>query len=318
MNKRIDIKIFWLKKLEKYKYLITALFLHVLLLFISGPILIVAPSNKDEVIIDIRQKPHREEVVKAAEIHDKKVIEEVPLHIIEKTIQMKKMIVIEKGRKLSTFIQLPSGLSPKKIKFNPSIRYKLIPMESLLKPRADIQGKEIISFFGSEGGEDVSSVVFVVDRSGSMYGRRIAKVKKELKKSISGLNPTHRFTLIFYAHYTQEFNPKTRLLKYFPSRWGLVTASESNKKKCLEFIDTIEPDGGTDPLPAMKSALSYKPDLIYLLTDGLFRKPIYEELTFYNKDKITKINTIAFEYKPGENVLRKIAEQNRGEFKYVK
>ena len=297
--------------IRRYKCLIVSVFIHLILLTIFSLIFIVTPHiTKACFKVTIQSKPEPRSQTKApSKVTKQKEVVKLPVRIIKMPPQIKKRIMIKKPMK-SPVLALPRlSLAPKKIKVKPPIGYRrIVSGESL-------QGQRNISFFGSEArgslGMGIKSVVFVVDRSGSMMGERIAEAKAELTRSISMLK--QRFTVIFYSDDFVEFKPEKSLVK----------ASRENKQACYSFINSIEATGGTSPLKAMERALSYHPDLIYLLTDGEFgyypgEKPVAEEIAVLNKGKHTKINTIAFKSIEGENVLRKIAEQNRGEFNYVK
>jgi len=172
-----------------------------------------------------------------------------------------------------------------------------------------------VNFFGVKGGKNITSVVYVVDASSSMDGRRIERAKAELKRSISELNLANRFTVFF-------FSDPDKVREFQPQR-GLVIASGENKEACYRFIDSVEALGSTYPGPALERALRYKPDVLYLLTDGEFTEPVDGIIAVLNKDRHTKINTIGFCLNAQRdaqfiNTLRRIARQNKGTFKLVR
>ncbi|HUU43206.1 MAG TPA: hypothetical protein VMX57_05470, partial [Planctomycetota bacterium] len=95
-------------------------------------------------------------------------------------------------------------------------------------------------------------------------------------------------------------------------------ASAGNKQKFLTWVEGIFPGGGTDPTGAMEQALAFKPDAIWLMSDGLFDDIAAEFIRDHNPGKRVRIHTIAFYDNAGEPVLRRIAEQNRGNYRFVK
>ncbi len=161
-------------------------------------------------------------------------------------------------------------------------------------------------FFGTVETEIAHKIVYVVDRSGSMTDS-IDYVKFELKRSIGELGEDTAFHIIFYSSGPPVEMPTRRL----------VNGTDRNKQLAFEFVDGIIPQGETDPSKALDRAFAVAPELIYLLTDGEFDKAIIGLVKRLNVgDKIT-VHTIGFLYRTGEEVLKTIAEQNNGNYKFV-
>ncbi len=167
-------------------------------------------------------------------------------------------------------------------------------------------------------GGNAYHIVYVVDRSGSMLDT-FDEVRREMQRSISMLQEVQTFHVIFFASGTPKENAAQRL----------VYATEAHKREALQYLKTIQPQGQTDPLPALKRAfqvLSSTPNakrgkLIYLLTDAEFpdNELVLQTVRSLNADKSVHINTILHRHK-SENamkVLRQIAEENGGRFKFV-
>jgi len=166
------------------------------------------------------------------------------------------------------------------------------------------QGAGKASFFGIEaqGGR----FVYVVDRSGSMSGPKLQAAKEELIRSITALEHTMEFYIIFYD--SRSFT------MHAP---GMVPATERNRQKHLGWVQEIGPGGGTDPTDAMKTALALEPDAVWLLSDGLFHEQVCGVIRSANPGARVQIHTIAFYDDAGEPVLRRIAEENRGTYRFV-
>ncbi len=159
---------------------------------------------------------------------------------------------------------------------------------------------------GPSESEPARKIVFLVDRSGSM-GDSIEFVKEELKTTIEELRDDSEFHVIFYSS-GQPVEMSTR---------RLVPATERNKGLAFEFIDGIIAQGETDPSKAIERAFAVGPDLVYLLTDGEFDRAIVDLVKRLNVgDKVT-VHTIGFIYRTGEEVLKKIAGDNGGKYKFV-
>ena len=150
--------------------------------------------------------------------------------------------------------------------------------------------------------------MFVVDRSGSMTDS-IDYVKYGLKSAIGELTEEDEFHVIFYSS-----GPPVEM----PSR-RLVPAKENNKKLAFEFIDGIIPKGETDPSKAIELAFAAGPDkdTICILTDGEFDHSIVDLVRRLNAERKVKVHTIGFLYKTGEAVLKEIARENGGEYRFV-
>ena len=160
------------------------------------------------------------------------------------------------------------------------------------------------SFFGLEARG--RNFVFVVDYSGSMDGPRLQAAKTELIRSISALKRNMKFLIIFYDH------------EYVVMPGGeLMKATEATKRRLFAWVDAIRSAGGTDPSAAMKVALAARPDAIWLLSDGEFDRSTIDVIRQVNPGGRTQIHTVAFQSKEGERLLRRIAEQNRGQYRFV-
>jgi hypothetical protein len=116
-------------------------------------------------------------------------------------------------------------------------------------------GSQAPKFFGSEVRSD--RVVFVLDASLSMQGRKIAKAKQELVGAIEGLTPRSRFTVVAFARGNKLWKRE------------LTAATDAHKADCKAWIESLELWLGTDTLTALQAAFQIEgADAIVLLTDG--------------------------------------------------
>ena len=167
---------------------------------------------------------------------------------------------------------------------------------------------------GKEAQEIPKTVVFVVDTSGSMQGRKIEQVKKALKFFISSLRDNDAFNIVSFA---------TDVSKLFPEP---SPANEKAKKKALEFVSKIEAEGGTNLHDALVSALDFKEEkrmpIILFLTDGLPTigetdpKTIIEHIKLSNKVK-AKIFVFGVGKDVNAFLLDKIAYDSKGDRHYI-
>lgn len=172
-------------------------------------------------------------------------------------------------------------------------------------------GASVGSLWGVGEGQAAKSVVYVMDRSGSMSDTFPA-LQKELMRAIGSLGSDQQFNVIWFS----DGRP-TELFERF--RW----ATADNKRDAFDAIKSVVPRGQTEPVEAVRRALQYKPDVMYLLSDGDFgdQNPrLLSTIARMNREGRTTIHTILFVYDSmgeGERILRRIAETNRGTYKHV-
>ena len=157
-------------------------------------------------------------------------------------------------------------------------------------------------------------VAFLIDASGSLIAD-LPFVIDHLRETIAGLSEPQEFTvLLFQADQVIESPPP-----------GLKRASPRNKDAVLQWLadkDYIS-GGSSDPVVAIRRALRYRPQLLFLLSDNLtnagkgpYEVPqwrLIEEIEQANLGN-TKIKTIQFlhedplEHTPGrEGTMKRIA-----------
>ena len=168
-------------------------------------------------------------------------------------------------------------------------------------------GKGSVGFFGLQA--EGSSFVFIVDFSGSMKGSRFSRARSELVRTLGELTAKQQFFVIFYNHHAQPM--------YIPGkRVCLVPATRTMKRRARRWINDQQARGGTFPDSALKMALRLKPDVIFFLSDGAFQRTARTVAREANEHG-TIIHTIAFEFDGGKLLLKGIAEDNDGRYRFV-
>jgi len=158
------------------------------------------------------------------------------------------------------------------------------------------------SFFGIRARGQL--FVFVVDCSGSMIDDdRLARATIELRRSVFALQTPQRFEVIFYNENSIPMpgGPRPR------------PADPQAKNQLLYWLRLIEPDGGTDPRPALKQALAMRPDAVFLLSDGAFPEGTVDMVTKLNTRKIP-IHCVDLAGGLGGDHLKRIAQANGGRY----
>jgi len=168
------------------------------------------------------------------------------------------------------------------------------------------------------GGGMSKDVVFVMDTSGSMSGKKIEQARGALKFCIDTLNEGDRFDVVRFS---------TEAESLFG---GLTDASAENRKKATDFAAGLQAGGGTAIDDAMKAALeerSEKADgrmfMVVFMTDG---EPTVGETDLdvilrHVKDESKGATARVFSFGVGNDVntklLDQLAEQTRGYSQYV-
>lgn len=167
-----------------------------------------------------------------------------------------------------------------------------------------------------------NNFVYVVDFSGSIVVS-VDELKRELKRSIGSLRPGQTFDVVlFYGDHgnrilTESFEP------------GLVKAEPEAKRRFFNWIEKKKPRGSTEPLAALKRALSLDPDAVFFFSDGLFDPNVVDVITKDNNGKVV-INCLVFdenllgdrsglpkESRDGVKRMKSLADKNKGQTKIV-
>ncbi|HVX59536.1 MAG TPA: VWA domain-containing protein, partial [Pirellulales bacterium] len=151
--------------------------------------------------------------------------------------------------------------------------------------------------------------VYVVDCSDSMQGDRFERATQELLESIDALRPNQSFYVIFFAD--REY------CQCYPAEDSTLTpATKSNKQRIAQWVADFTYAGGTYPFGALGAALGLEPDAIFLLSDGEFDDDVPDCVKTANISNIP-IHTIAFMDPIAAPLLKRIAKENNGIYRYV-
>lgn len=195
----------------------------------------------------------------------------------------------------------------------PSDAKELLKSAGRRTPTDDTAGLGQTTFFDILAKGD--RFVYVLDRSGSMYDHGAIRVaKEELVASLSALEPTQQFQVLFYNQSFVELSTSG-------DRPQMQWATDINRTLARQFISGVQPDGGTDHLPALKKALRYQPDHLFFLTDAdqpMLSARELNEIKTLNGGR-TKIHCVEFGKGPeisSDNFLKKLARENGGTYRY--
>ncbi len=176
----------------------------------------------------------------------------------------------------------------------------------------EVAGEAAAEFFGIGGYGQ--SFVYVVDCSDSMNeGGKFERAVYELLQSIEQLSGDQRYFVIFYNDDAYPMDADQP-----------VPANEEEFARTRQWVSFVRPNGGTHPLPALLLALSLRPDAIYFLSDGQFDRSAIHELRMRNRPnnrlklRQIPIHTIALVDHATEGLMRTIARNSGGKFRFVK
>jgi Ca-activated chloride channel family protein len=159
------------------------------------------------------------------------------------------------------------------------------------------------------------NLIFVVDSSGSMSGKKISQAKDAVRFIINHLDEKDRFSLI-------DFDDGVSVLSS-----EIVQASKENRDRALRFVDEIEDSGGTNINDALLQALTMiqsgnRPNYILFLTDGLPTVGVTNVAEILkNIKKANEFRSRVFVFGVGYDVntelLDRLSSENRGTSIYV-
>lgn len=164
------------------------------------------------------------------------------------------------------------------------------------------------------GGLTGRKFVFVIDRSHSMGGDGLGvldQAREQLIDAIGALESNHEFQIVAYHN-------KTTMI----SERKLLVANDAHKQMVKEFFEGLGAFGATNHFSGLIGGLHFQPDVLVLMTDG--GSP---DLTPYQLKRLrvhagrkTEIHCIQFgagALVKTNSFMRKLAQQNRGTFRYI-
>lgn len=157
-------------------------------------------------------------------------------------------------------------------------------------------------------------VVFVIDRSGSMKGKKINQAKAAFEYCLRRLNQGDRFNVLSFSTGVDRMARE------------LITFDRESCSRALEFIDGIEARGSTNIDEALRAALKFphskRPQMIVFLTDGLpttGETNLASILTHVDEENSSDVRIFPFGvgYDVNTHLLDKLSDENRGSVSYI-
>ena len=183
------------------------------------------------------------------------------------------------------------------------------------KPSGNGDGPEATTmFFGVSGSG--RRFVYVLDRSQSMKGTPLNAAKREIVRSLSSLTENQTFQVVIYNNRASFFQPQG-------SSFWMLPADEQMVRRAERYVRATEALGGTAHYDALRTALKFEPDVIFLLTDARIPQLGPSQLAEM-RARCQRIGTTihAIEFgrdlaAPEVSFLRNLAAENNGEYRYI-
>jgi len=163
------------------------------------------------------------------------------------------------------------------------------------------------TFFGTTARG--SRFAIIADNSGSMRGAPMDYLKTEIAKTLTKSSGNAKFYVTFF---------NTTATSQTLNHW---TAGRDDIAAVNSWVKSMQTGGGTVPLSGFEHVLKLKPppDVVYFMTDGNFDPREAEQILALNKalKPPAVIHTIALGGRAGEPLLKQIASQSKGTYRFV-
>lgn len=160
------------------------------------------------------------------------------------------------------------------------------------------------------------TVVFVIDRSGSMAGKKIEQAKNALKFVLNNLRENDTFNIVVYDDRVETFKPE------------LQRFTNETRQEAIRYVDSIHDGGSTNIDGALRRALELvgdasRPSYVIFLTDGLPTSGEKNPVAIANNAKnANRSRARLFAFGVGFDVNARLLDQlttdNSGVSEYVK
>ena len=142
------------------------------------------------------------------------------------------------------------------------------------------------------------------------HARKLTVAMRELARSVTSLPDYAQFLVILFS--TEYHRP--------PMQNGWLLATHRTTSSFVQWLESVEAAGGTQPLPAFQAVLAMdpRPDVIFFLTDGEIPAGTDENVAALNaRGEPVVINTIAFGNPSSQDQLKRMANRSGGAYRFV-
>lgn len=166
-------------------------------------------------------------------------------------------------------------------------------------------------------------IVYIIDMSPSMASgypqRRYDRAIDEVMRSVDQLNPDQKFNVILFCFRMYEMPTRSK---------KMIVPNDQNKRRLATWLASKRLEPGTDPRPAIVSALKLNPTCCFLLSDGEFNgregqlnrqfggSDAASLAARYNQSDCP-IHTIGLEDEGSQKLMKRIARESGGSYKFI-
>jgi Ca-activated chloride channel homolog len=167
-----------------------------------------------------------------------------------------------------------------------------------------------------EDDRPAKTVLFVVDRSGSMSGEKMDQAKEALKFVLNNLQKGDTFNIVAYDSEIETFRPE------------LEKFSDDTRSAALGFVNGLYAGGSTNIAGALDRAFGMlkdndRPTYVIFLTDGLptvgeTKEAAIAEQAAKKNEVRARLFAFGVGYDVNSRLLDKLSHQNHGQSEYVR
>jgi len=153
-------------------------------------------------------------------------------------------------------------------------------------------------------------MIFVLDCSGSMSGKPIAKAKQAVTRALKKLQPNDTFQVIQFSNSASHLGPNP------------VPATPENIRKGLAYVESLEGSGGTMMIEGIKAALDFAHDpqrfrLVSFMTDGYIGNEAEILAAIYQRLGASRIFSFGVGSSVNRYLLDRMAKLGKGAVAYI-
>jgi Ca-activated chloride channel family protein len=153
-------------------------------------------------------------------------------------------------------------------------------------------------------------MIFVLDCSGSMSGKPIAKAKDAIKRALRKLGPDDTFQIIRFSNNASQLGPDP------------VPATPDNIRRALKYVESLRGSGGTMMIEGIKAALDFAHDpdrfrLVSFMTDGYIGNEVQILGAIYERLGESRIFSFGVGSSVNRYLLDRMAKLGKGAVAYI-
>lgn len=153
-------------------------------------------------------------------------------------------------------------------------------------------------------------MIFVLDCSGSMSGKPIAKARQAVTRALKKLQPGDTFQVIRFSNNASQLGPDP------------LPATPANIRKGLEYVDSLHGSGGTMMIEGIKAALGFEHDprrfrLVSFMTDGYIGNEAEILAEVHNSLGASRIFSFGVGTSVNRYLLDRMAKLGKGAVAYI-